>query len=268
MNSTLFDRSASMSNDILALHDFANVLADKARRLARKHFRKTTAYERKADESPVTIADKAIEAELRALIMRRYPQHGILGEEMGGNTDGNLLWVLDPIDGTKSFLTGMPLFGTLIAFLQDGEAKIGVIEIPPLGERWSAFPGAARHNQKPCHTSGCTSLKDARVYTSSPDFFHDPNDWDRYDRVSRAAAIRRFGGDCYQYGLLASGYCDLVIEASLMPYDFLALVPIVETAGGKMTDWEGRPLTVNSGQRVIAAATPQLHDEALRMLNS
>lgn len=260
--------SLLMTNDLVALHDFANELADMSRRLARKHFRKTTAYERKQDDSPVTVADKAIEAAMRTAIASRFPAHGILGEEMGQTEKAQSMWVLDPIDGTKSFLTGMPLFGTLIAFIRDNETEIGVIEIPALSERWSAFGKTVRHNGRPCETSGCKELKDARVYTSSPDFFHAPEDWDRYDRVSRAAAIRRFGGDCYQYGLLASGYCDLVIEASLMPYDFLALAPVVQAAGGVITDWDGRPLTVDSGQKVIAAASPELHAETLKLLNA
>jgi inositol-phosphate phosphatase/L-galactose 1-phosphate phosphatase/histidinol-phosphatase len=257
-----------MTSDIDSLYEFAGSLADIARKLARKHFRKTTAYERKADDSPVTIADKAIETAMRSAIAAKFPDHSILGEEMGKTAGANSIWVLDPIDGTKSFLTGMPLFGALIAFIDEGEIKVGVIEIPALGERWSSKTGHVTHNGKPCRTSACKNLGDARVYTSSPDFFKDPADWERYDRMSRAAAFRRFGGDCYQYGLLASGYCDLVVEASLMPYDFLALVPVIEAAGGVITDWSGRPLGLESGEKVVAAATPDLHAQALKILNS
>jgi inositol-phosphate phosphatase / L-galactose 1-phosphate phosphatase / histidinol-phosphatase len=257
-----------MIADLNSLHTFANSLADLARTLARRHFRATVAYERKEDGSPVTAADTAIEAALRATIQQQFPTHGIFGEEKGQTGDARALWVLDPIDGTKSFLTGMPLFGALIAFVAENESKIGVIEMPALGERWSATATTVTHNGTACHTSACKTVRDARVYTSSPDFFKSADDWIRYDRLSRSASIRRFGGDCYQYGLLASGYCDLVVEASLMPYDFLALVPVVEAAGGVITDWEGRRLGLQSGEKVIAAATPQLHAEALAMLNA
>ncbi|MFG1477068.1 inositol monophosphatase family protein [Xanthobacter sp. V4C-4] len=246
--------------------DFAGTLADVARTLARAHFRTTTAFERKADESPVTVADKAIEAALRAAILARFPGHAILGEEAGMTGDGHLLWVLDPIDGTKSFITGMPLFGALIAFARGGVPRVGVIEMPALGERWVGGAGGATFNGQPARASGCTALDQARVYTSSPDFF-TPDDWARYDALSRRGAIRRFGGDCYQYGLLASGHCDLVVETALQPYDFMALVPVVAGAGGVMTDWQGRPLGLASDGRVVASATPALHEVALRALN-
>jgi myo-inositol-1(or 4)-monophosphatase len=175
------------------------------------------------------------------------------------------LWVLDPIDGTKSFITGMPLFGTLIAFVEEGVPQLGIIEMPALCERWSASRGVTAFGGNPCRVSGCLAIEDARIYTASPDIF-SPADWEAYDRLSRRAAIRRFGGDCYQYGLLASGHCDLVVEASLMPYDFMALVPVVEGAGGRITDWEGRPLGLHSDGRVVASASAALHDRALREL--
>ncbi|WP_454918366.1 histidinol-phosphatase [Xanthobacter sediminis] len=245
---------------------FAAELADTARTLARAHFRKTTAFERKADESPVTVADKAIEAALREAIATRFPGHAILGEEAGMTGGGEHLWVIDPIDGTKSFITGMPLFGALIAFAEAGVPKLGVIEVPPLGERWVGVPGGATFNGAPARVSGCAVLADARVYTTSPDFF-SPADWARYDALSRKGAMRRFGGDCYQYGLLASGHCDLVVETALQPYDFMALVPVVEGAGGVMTDWQGRPLGLASDGKVVAAASPALHAAALCELN-
>ena len=253
--------------DAGVLAAFAGELADLARGLARAHFRKTTAFERKADESPVTIADKAIEAALREAIAVRFPGHAILGEEAGMSGGDDHLWVIDPIDGTKSFITGVPLFGALIAYAERGVPKLGVIEVPPLGERWVGLPGATTFNGAPAHVSGCAALEDARVYTTSPDFFA-PADWARYDALSRKGAIRRFGGDCYQYGLLASGHCDLVVETSLQPYDYMALVPVVEGAGGIMTDWQGRPLGLGSDGKVVAAASPALHAAALRELSA
>ncbi|MFG1391809.1 histidinol-phosphatase [Xanthobacter agilis] len=254
-----------MDADLVAA--FAAELADTARTLARAHFRKTTAFERKADESPVTIADKAIEAALRAAITARFPGHAILGEEAGLTRGDDHLWVVDPIDGTKSFITGMPLFGALIAFARRGEPQVGVIEVPALGERWVGVPGRTTFNGEPARVSGCGALEDARIYTTSPDFF-TPDDWALYDALSRKGAMRRFGGDCYQYGLLASGHCDLVVETSLQPYDFMALVPVVENAGGVMTDWQGRPLGLGSDGKVVAAASPALHAQAMRHLSA
>lgn len=252
-------------SDAVAIFSFSETLADVAREIAREHFRSTMAFERKADSSPVTVADRAIEVAMRAAIEERFPGHGILGEEMGRVGGSSHLWVLDPIDGTKSFVTGMPLFGTLIAYLEGEVPRLGVIEMPALKERWSASLGVTAFGGNPCRTSGCVSIDDARVYTSSPDVY-TPEDWQRYERLSRGAAIRRFGGDCYMYGLLASGHCDLVVEASLMPYDYMALVPVVEGAGGVMTDWEGRPLGLGSDGRVVASASLALHDHALDVL--
>ncbi|MBL8847512.1 MAG: inositol monophosphatase family protein [Hyphomicrobium zavarzinii] len=252
-------------SEAVEISNFAEALADVARDLAREHFRSTTQFERKADDSPVTAADRAIELAMRVAIEERYPGHGILGEEMGRLAGDAQLWVLDPIDGTKSFITGMPLFGTLIAFVEDGVPRLGIIEMPALCERWSASRGVTAFGGNPCRVSGCLAIEDARIYTASPDIF-SPADWEAYDRLSRRAAIRRFGGDCYQYGLLASGHCDLVVEASLMPYDFMALVPVVEGAGGRITDWEGRPLGLHSDGRVVASASAALHDRALREL--
>lgn len=258
---------AAVHKNACEIFTFAEKLADTARDLARAHFRTTVAYEQKADLSPVTVADRAIEAALRSAIEERYPHHGILGEELGHLDRGRELWVLDPIDGTKAFITGMPLFGTLIAFLEDGQPRVGIIEMPALGERWSAALGVTAFAGSACQASKCVSLAEARVYTSSPDVF-TREDWARYEHLSSRVALRRFGGDCYMYGLLASGFCDLVVEESLMPYDYMALVPVIEGAGGVITDWEGRPLTLGSDGRVLASANPVLHDQALKFLST
>jgi inositol-phosphate phosphatase/L-galactose 1-phosphate phosphatase/histidinol-phosphatase len=254
-----------MSSSPVEIFTFAETLADLAREIAREHFRSTTAFELKADHSPVTVADRAIELAMRVAIEERFPGHGILGEEMGRLVGDDQLWVLDPIDGTKAFVTGIPLFGTLIAYLEEEVPKLGVVEMPALGERWSASLGVTAFGGNPCRTSGCLEIGEARVYTSSPDVFK-PEDWQRYERLSQGSAMRRFGGDCYMYGLLASGHIDLVIEASLMPYDYMALVPVVEGAGGVMTDWDGRPLGLKSDGRVVASASAVLHDRALKAL--
>lgn len=246
---------------------FANELADIARGVALQYFRKTTAFDRKSDRSPVTIADKAIEAALRAEIARRRPEDGVLGEEEGLTNPGPKMWVIDPIDGTLSFMTGTPSFGTLIGYAEDGLPVAGVIEIPAAGERWTGERGEARMNGVPARVSGCERLSDARASTAGIDYF-EPRDWERYDRMSRRAAIRRFGGECQQYGLLASGFFDVVADGSMMPHDFMAIVPVVEGAGGVITDWRGEPLTIASQGTVLATSSRRLHDEVLGALNT
>ena len=241
-------------------------LADAARPIALAHFRRPLAIEQKPDLSPVTIADRAIETELRRLIQLEFPGHGILGEEFGTTRGADFTWVLDPIDGTKSFITGMPLFGTLIALLHGQQPVLGIIDIPATGERWLGQRGQqSLFDAKPARVSGCASIESARICTTSPDMF-DAEGWRRFDALSRRAAFRRYGGDCYIYGLLASGHCDLVIETGLQPYDFLAMVPVIEGAGGRISDWRGQPLGLHSDGRVVAAASEQLWRQALEAL--
>ncbi|WP_026596924.1 histidinol-phosphatase [Methylobacterium sp. 77] len=245
---------------------FAHRLADFAAPLARHYFRTELPVEAKADASPVTAADRAIESLLRAEIRSVYPDHGILGEEEGGDFERPLTWVIDPIDGTKSFITGMPLFGTLIALVSDGRPILGVIDMPALGERWCGTCEAAWFGDRPARTSD-RSLAEARLFATSPDIFEGP-DADAFASLSQAAGLRRFGGDCYAYGLLACGHCDLVVEAGLQVYDVMALVPVVEGAGGVMTDWDGQALTPAFDGRVVAAANASLHADALRYLRA
>ncbi|MCY1643424.1 inositol monophosphatase family protein [Methylorubrum sp. SL192] len=250
---------------------FAAELAEAARPIALAYFRTPLDIVTKADESPVTLADRAIEVRLRGLIEARFPDHGIFGEEMGvkpGATPGSgPVWVIDPIDGTKSFVTGLPLFGTLVAFLDGGVPLVGLIDMPALGERWTGVPGQARFGAEPARTSTCRSLSAARFFTTSPEGFAGADEA-RYRRLSAATALRRFGGDCYAYGLLASGHCDLIAETGLQPYDYMALVPVIRAAGGVITDWAGEDLTLASDGRVLAAATPDLHAEALAILRA
>ncbi len=248
--------------DLLA---FAEDLADAARPVAMRFFRTALDVVAKADASPVTQADRAIEALLQARIEARFPTHGIFGEEMGVKPGDGPVWVIDPIDGTKSFVTGLPLFGTLIALLDNGRPILGVIDMPALGERWTGQPGEALFGGAPSRTSSCRTLSEARFFTTTPDGFSGADEA-RYRRLVSQVGIRRFCGDCYAYGLLASGHCDLVVETGLQPYDYLALVPVIEAAGGCITDWEGAALTLGSDGRVLAAATPDLHAAALAIL--
>lgn len=248
---------------------FAESLADAAAPIALRYFRTPLAITTKVDMSPVTKADQEIETFIRRRIRDRFPEHGLLGEEHGrelGSTD--LTWVIDPIDGTKSFITGMPTFGTLIALLEGETPVLGVIDHPVLRERWvgkASFPSL--YNGQPCRTRACTRLTDAVLYATTPDIFEGQTRV-AFERVSSSARLRRFGGDCYAYALLASGFVDAVVEAQLKPYDYMALVPVIEGAGGIITDWAGKRLALESDGRVIAAGTASLHRELLARLNS
>jgi len=259
--------------DPASLAAFCETLADEARPVSRRYFRTRTAIDVKSDDSPVTRADRETEALLRARISQTYPWAGLFGEEEGAvRLDAELVFVVDPIDGTKSFITGSPLFGTLISVVRDGRPIVGVIDMPALDERWIGVAGQQTvyrwGNRKiPCATRAGVSLAGAVVNTTSPDMF-EPQDWLRFDHLSRGARIRRFGGDCYQYGRLASGEVDLVAEGDLKPYDYLALVPIVEGAGGTVTDWAGAPLGLHGDGRVLAAGDGDLHAEFLMALKA
>ncbi|MFT4101527.1 MAG: histidinol-phosphatase [Burkholderiaceae bacterium] len=245
---------------------FAHELADLARPIARQYFRRPLAVESKSDASPVTIADRRIEQAMRAAIGERFPAHAVLGEEFGEQGDGALRWVLDPIDGTRSFICGVPLFGTLIALLDRGRPLLGIIDMPMLDERWAAGPDhPTTWNGAPARTSACAELSAAKLFSTAPDLFAG-DDARRIAPVESAVAVRRFGGDCYQYGLLASGQIDLVIEAGLQRYDVMALVPIIESAGGRICGWDGAPLSERFDGRVVAAANEALLAQTLARL--
>lgn len=249
------------------LAQFADTLANATDAMAMIDFRKPLAIEARADDSPVTQADRVIEAAMRQRITDVFLTLGILGEEHeDARLDVARIWVIDPVDGTKSFLSGMPRFGMLIACLADGVPDIGVISIPPTGERWTGQRGVpSRLNGVPCCTSGKQSLPEAILYMTSPDSF-DPAGLAQFETLSEKVAMRRFGGDCYAYGLMASGHVDLLVEMNLHPYDYMALVPVIEGAGGVITDWDGLPLTLTSEGKVISAANAMLHAEALMAL--
>ncbi|WP_431861980.1 histidinol-phosphatase [Azospirillum sp.] len=246
---------------------FADSLAERTRPVIDRFFRQPLSVEEKGDGSPVTIADRAVEEMLRAAIRERFPDHGILGEEYGRQDMGRrFVWVIDPIDGTKSFITGLPLFGTLLALLDEGRPVLGVVEIQPLRERWVGVAGRGTTlNGRPCRTRACTRLEDAVLYATTPDIFAGA-DAEAFARVSAKARLRRFGGDCYAYALVATGTVDAVVEVGLQPYDYLPLVAVIEGAGGVITDWQGRPPGIDSDGRIVAAATPELHRAILEAL--
>ncbi|WP_103335451.1 inositol monophosphatase family protein [Pseudotabrizicola formosa] len=255
---------------MLDLHlalDFANLAADGAGQIARDHFRKAIEVEHKSDDSPVTIADRSIERFLRDKIENAYPDHGILGEEHGDlNLDREFVWVVDPIDGTKSFVTGHPMFGGLMALLKDGEPQLGQIDMPAMGERWCGIKGMPTTlNGVPVKTSGCRDLTTCYAYTTDPMLFSGKNE-PVLTRLRERVRLLRFGGDCYNYALLASGHCDLVLETGLQPYDYLPVVQVIRGAGGVISDWQGQDLGIDSGGDVLASATPELHAQMLKEL--
>ena len=234
-----------------------NRLADAARDAIRPFYRGEYSQEQKADRSFVTEADRAAEAAMRAIIEREFPDDGIIGEEFGTHNEGaGRQWVLDPIDGTQSFMVGRPIFGTLIALMQDGWPVMGVIDQAILEERWLGIIGEQTTlNGKPVETRRCRELAGATVATTSPHCFSE-QEADAYLKVIAKAypdkAWPVYGGDCYNYALLASGQIDLVMEAGLKLHDYAALVPVVEGAGGMMCDWQGNPLDANSDGSVLA----------------
>jgi len=250
-----------------AFVDFAGRLADASGVVIKRHFRTRIEVERKTDETPVTIAARESETAMRRLINETWPDHGIIGEEQGSEReDAALVWVLDSIDGTRAFIAGKPMFGTLIALVRDGIPILGVIDQPVLGERWVGGGRRTTFNGAAIGVRPCGALDEAVLNTTSPDLFAG-DDAASFQRLSGAVAHTQYGGDCYAYGLLASGFMDLVVEAGLKPHDFCALVPVVEGAGGTITDWQGGALSLSSDGRVIAAADPELHARALERLN-
>ena len=245
----------------------AHAIADAAAEVIRPHFRKCLVIDAKADASPVTIADRDAEAMMRQMIEAKFPDHGIRGEEFGVcRTDAEWVWVLDPIDGTKSFVSGSLAFGTQIALLHRGKPVLGLINQPITRERWFGSGAGATLNGEPIHTSGTTALGEAILYTSALEQF----DRSRHDRFSALAAkirFTRFSHDCYAAGLLALGGIDLLVESNVFDYDILPQMPIVQAAGGIVTDWDGRPLgDASRYDTVLMAANEQIHRAALEAL--
>jgi myo-inositol-1(or 4)-monophosphatase len=218
---------------------------------------------------PVTAADRAAEVAMRTLIKKSFPAHGIVGEELGTErAEAEYVWVLDPIDGTKSFICGLPAWGTLIALTRRGEPIYGMMHQPFTREHFTGDGSAARYRgpagDRALRVRPCAALREAVLLTTSPLLMRDA---DRlcFQRVEQAARLSRYGGDCYAYCMLAAGHIDLVIETELKPYDILALIPIVEGAGGVVTTWDNGPAT--DGGRIIAAGDKRVHAEAMRVLN-
>lgn len=247
--------------------DFANRLADAAAAVLRKYYRAPIVVETKADASPVTIADREAEQVLRELIRSAHPDHGIDGEELAAERlDSEFVWQLDPIDGTKSFVSGRPLFGTLIGLTRGGRPVLGVIDQCILNERWVGTAGGSTWNGERIRVRPCPALDQAVLSVTSPLMFETPEDRAAFAQIERAVRFPLYGGDCYAYGLLAMGLIDLIVEADMDAHDFVPLVPVIEGAGGIITDWQGAPLTRASDGRLVAAGDPGIHARALELI--
>ncbi len=234
------------------------------------HFRARVDVENKAETGfdPVTAADRAAEAAMRSLIADAYPDHGIVGEEFGNEReDAEYVWVLDPIDGTRAFITGLPVWGTLIGLTHVGRPVLGMMVQPFTGERYAGDGRTAWLSRagtiELLHTRQCESLAGATLFTTTPAIFTG-EDRRAYDRVENAVRLARYGCDCYGYCMVAAGHADVVIEADLKPYDIVAMIPIVTGAGGCVTDWEGGSAAL--GGRIVATGDPRLHDQVLARL--
>ena len=257
-----------MTYNLHELCSFANLLADESEKIIRKYFRTNISIERKEDKSPVTIADQKTELKIRELIEHKYPNHGILGEEFNSkNIDSEFLWVIDPIDGTRSFIAGHKDFGTLIALLHNNKPIIGIINCPMHDERWIGLTNKnTTLNGKEIHTSKVEDLQKSYVCSSGL-YFENDHLRKGFNQIIKKTRYHRFGGDCYMYGMLATGLIEIVIEDTLKAHDYMALVPIIEGAGGKITDKYGKIINLESDGSVVVSANEKLHKKLLEIIN-
>lgn len=248
--------------------EFAIELADTARRMIEQHRRDRLGVSVKPDRSLVTAMDMAIETELRAMIVARFPGHGIIGEEQEWQReDADFVWVLDPIDGTASFIAGMPVYGTLIALAHRGVPMLGIIDIPPVDARWLGVAGRPTlKNGAPCRVKSCEDLSLAMMSTSNPDFYSDA-ERPALDLLRKRTNWRIYGAAALAYGLLTDGGTDVALDTGLKVYDYAPFRPIIEGAGGVITDWQGQPVTLKTGPRILAAGDARKHREIVEMLS-
>lgn len=256
---------------------FAHRLADRAGEVIRPYFRQRIAIDDKGSVGgkpmfdPVTAADRGAEEAIRAILDAERPQDAILGEEFGHKpgTSG-LTWVLDPVDGTRAFITGRHMWGTLIALEDNGKRRLGIIDQPVTRERFIGFDGKAElitpEGREILRTRPCATLAEAVVSTTHPWAFFEAKERAAFRAVCAGAKLSYFGGDCYAYGLLAMGFIDVIVESMLKPWDVAALIPVVENAGGVFTDWQGGPVSPDGGS-IVAAGDARLHAEVLKILN-
>ena len=264
-------RNAVTESELDGLVRIAEAAADIARAAILPLFRQTLAADLKSDASPVTIADRTAELAMRAVLAERCPAHGVHGEEFGlQNPDARLRWVLDPIDGTRAFITGRPQFGTLIALLDGDTPILGIIDQPALAERWVGVAGRATQFRSRIGGSvgcrPCATLAEAELSCTSPDVFIDPVDHTGWNALRGKVRRTSFGGDCYAYGLLALGHIDVIAEASMKVWDWAALVPVIAGAGGVLCDWHGGALHPDGDGRVLAVGDARLLPAVMNVL--
>lgn len=254
--------------------DFANHLADLSGAAIKKYFRQENGEITKDDDSPVTKADREAEKVMRDAIEKKFPTHGIIGEEYGvKEAKSDFTWILDPIDGTSSFIIGRPIFGTLIALTSGEKSLLGIMNQPITDERWMGIDGDASYfNGKKIKTRNCTEISEA-VMCSSSSFYFQNGDEELLKKICALTKYQKlggiiYGGDCYSYASLASGFIDIVLDPGLKVYDYAATLPIVEMAGGIMTDWQGNDPKLKSGVKLIASGNKELHEKVLKIINA
>jgi inositol-phosphate phosphatase/L-galactose 1-phosphate phosphatase/histidinol-phosphatase len=257
---------AAIGNTFMLL---ASRMADASGAVIRRYFRANFGLETKGDKSPVTAADREAEQAIRQILQKERPKDGIWGEEFGSSDmTADFLWIIDPIDGTGSFMTGRPIFGTLIGMYRNGNPVLGVIDQPVTRERWI---GALGHpttlNGRPVKCRSCPDLASAHIGTWGPASFASEKTLAKFNRISSEANFTIYGGDCYLYAQLATGCLDAVIDERMNLHDFAALIPVVEGAGGKITDWNGEPLRLQEKSPVLACGDARLHAQLLEMLS-
>ena len=258
-----------MTYDLSALSQVASAIAKDASAIPMEYFRTALDITDKADDSPVTIADQNTERFIRDALAKHLPDHDIFGEEFGIQGDlRGASWIIDPIDGTRSFISGNPLFGMLIGFLDAGVPQIGLVRMPALDETYVGIAGSgATRNGTPISCRKTTELAKAILYINEAENINaaDPA---RFARLCKAGHTRRMAYDCYPHAMCAAGSIDAVVDCNLEPYDYLPLVGLIQAAGGIITDWHGEALTLQSDGRVVTAATPELHAEILALLDA
>lgn len=258
------------------IQNFAHDLADIATEISKKYYRQENGEIEKNDESPVTLADREIEEKIRQKIIKNFPNHGIIGEEFGvENEESEWKWIIDPIDGTSSFIIGRPTFGNLIALTYQNHPILGIVNQPISGERWLGIDDAALNsgawlNGERILARKTSSVSEAIISTTSP-FFFDENDRKKFEKLCKMAKYQKYGGviyggDCYSYALLASGFIDIIVEPNLQIYDYAALIPIIKMAGGFVGDYENYDLELKSDLKFMACANKKLFDQAFAVM--
>ena len=248
--------------------EFSNLLSEESSKIILKYFRSDYNVESKNDSTPVTVADKESESLIRELIIKKYPNHGIIGEEHGDvNPNSEFVWVIDPINGTRSFIAGHKDFGTLIALLHNKQPILGIINCPAHKERWMGICNESTTlNGNKAKTSNKEDISEGYAFTSGL-YFEDKKFKDGFDKIIEQTKYFRFGGDCYMYGMLASGLIDIVVEDTLKNHDYMALLPVIEGAGGIVSDRFGKKINLKSDGSFVATCSQSIHKQVIEILN-